>query len=213
VVCTANVCRSRSGELLLRRALVAAGVDAVVSSAGVHATAGAPACATMLRLLGEQGLGAEQLGGARQVTRRLLAVHDLVLVSERAHRAALARLLPAARSRTFTLLEAAALADAALAHAALDGGADAPAHDRVAHLVPSSRERLIERVRLMDLARGKVELPGREPRSWGFRATLRGEAEDPLDVVDVHGQSVLAHRRALLQIDDSLARLVRGLMR
>jgi protein-tyrosine phosphatase len=213
VVCTANVCRSRAGELLLRRFLAAAGVDALVSSAGVRASAGSPSCATMLRLLGEHAVGAQPPQAARPVTRGLLAEHDLVLVSERAHRAALARLLPAARSRTFTLLEAAALADTALEDTTIAGRPGAPADDSGGPALLSSREQLRERVRLMDLARGKAQLPVGEVRARGLRAALRGAVEEPLDVLDVHGQSVRAHRRALLQIDDSLSRLVRGLTR
>jgi protein-tyrosine-phosphatase len=157
----------------------------------------------MVRLLQDQGLAVDRVRGARRVTSELLAAHDLVLVPERAHRAALTRLLPAARGRTFTMLEAAALADALAGEVAGPAALLGPA--------TSSGDRVREWVRRMDLARGKVRLAGPETRSRGLRAALLGGADEPLDVVDVHGQSARAHRRALVQIEDATIRLVTGL--
>jgi protein-tyrosine phosphatase len=194
VVCTANVCRSRAAEELLREALAGAGLAALVGSAGVRAVTGAPACATMARLLGERGLRLDEAEGARRVTSELLQDQDLVLVPERVHRAALARLLPAARARTFTVLEAAALAEALPGRA---GGGP-------------SRQRLQTQVAWMDQARGKVDLPVGEVRQ-GLRGLIRGGPEDPLDVPDVHAGSLRDHRRALERLQDGVARVVRGL--
>jgi protein-tyrosine phosphatase len=170
------------------------GVPAVVTSAGVRAMAGAPACATMVRLLRERGLRLDEAEGARLVTRELLTEQDLVLVPERVHRAALARLLPTGRSRTFTLLEAAALADA-LSEQAASG---------------TPHERLLSGVRWMDRARGKVELPVGEVRR-GVRGLLSGRADEPLDLPDVHAGSLRAHRRTLDRLDDAVQRLTRSL--
>jgi protein-tyrosine phosphatase len=194
VVCTANVCRSRASQELLRDALAGAGVPAVVSSAGVRAVTGTPACATMVRLLRERGLRLDEAEGARRVTSELLEGQDLVLVPERVHRAALARLLPAGRGRTFTFLEAAALAESMPEGVA--GG--------------SPRERLQAQVAWMDRARGKVQLPVGESRQ-GLRGLLRGRAEEPLDVPDVHAGSLRAHRQALERVDDAIGRLVGSL--
>ena len=194
VVCTANVCRSRAAEELLRDALAGAGVPAVVTSAGVRAVDGAPACATMVRLLRERGLRLDEAEGARRVTSELLEGQDLVLVPERVHRAALARLLPAGRVRTFTLLEAAALAEALPERVGGD----------------PSRERVRTQVAWMDRARGKVALPVGELRP-GLRGLLRGRPLEPLDVPDVHAGSLRAHRQTLERVDDAITRLVRCL--
>lgn len=194
VVCTANVCRSRAAQELLRDALADAGVPATVTSAGVRAAAGAPACATMVRLLRERGLRLDEAEGARQVSSELLEGQDLVLVPERSHRAALARLLPAGRARTFTLVEAAVLAEAM--------------PEGIGGSTP--RERLRAQVAWMDRARGKVELPVGEVRQ-GLRGLLRGRPEEPLDVPDVHAGSLRVHRQALVRVDDAIARLAGSL--
>ena len=202
VVCTANVCRSRTAELLLRQRLTAAGVAAELSSAGVRAVEGAPPCAVMATLLRQRDLALDPALGARRASRELIEDHDLILVPERAHRTALAQLLPTGRGRTFTFLEAAALADA------LPAGGD---------VVGSARDRLLGRVRSMDRARGTVELPGAvDPGRGGWvRGPLFGRrpAFDPFDVADVHGGSPREHEAALTVIDESLDRLVRGLTR
>jgi hypothetical protein len=62
----------------------------------------------------------------------------------------------------------------------------------------------------MNGARGRVELPASEVRQ-GLRGLLRGRAEEPLDVPDVHAGSLRAHRQALVRIDDAIGRLVRSL--
>jgi len=205
LVCTANVCRSRTAELLLRHRLSSAEVTAELASAGVRAVAGAPACAVMDALLRERDLAMDATMGARRVSRELLEEQDLVLVPERAHRAALARLLPAGRARTFTFREAAALADA-LPATGDAGGAEI-----------GERDRLLERIRSMDRARGTVVLPVAADRPSGgrVRAALLGRrpAADPLDVEDVHGGSLKEHGAALAVIDESLDRLVSGLTR
>ena len=79
------------------------------------------------------------------------------------------------------------------------------------------RAHLLARVRAMHRARGLVLLPrGENERHPGrLRAALPGRLSglDPLDVADVHGGSLRAHRRTLAVLDDSLERLVRGLTR
>ena len=238
VVCTANVCRSCTASSLLRHRLVAEGLAPVVGSAGVRAVAGAPPCRTMVALLEERDLAVDAAGGARSITRELLQDQDLVLVLERPHRAALARILPSGRARTFTLLEAAALADALPAGGPPGGRAGGgpggpsgrpgstspgatgqPAVARAADEAPPSavRAHLLARVRAMHRARGLVLMPSgeNEQRPGRLRAALpaRLSGLDPLDVVDVHGGSLRAHRRTFAVLDDSLERLVRGLTR
>lgn len=105
VVCTANICRSPVAEVLLTRALAAAG-DVRVSSAGLHALPGQPMAAEMARLLDTPAPGF----AARQVTAELVRAADLVLVMTREQRSALVGAVPAAVRRTFTLREFAELA-------------------------------------------------------------------------------------------------------
>ena len=111
-VCTANICRSPAIELLLRSGLAGEGVtlDAVaVSSAGVDARDGATRCARSRSLLAAYGVDDVELwtSGARRLTAEDVRSADLILTASRTHRAAVARLLPAAQTRTFTLRQAA----------------------------------------------------------------------------------------------------------
>jgi protein-tyrosine phosphatase len=148
----------------------------------------------MVRLLRERGLWLDEAEGASRVTRELLHDQDLVLVAERVHRAALARLLPTGRTRTFTVLEAAVLAETLPER--VGGG--------------PSLERLRTQVAWMDLARGKVDLPVSEVRH-GLRGLIRGRPEEPLDVPDVHAGSLRDHRQAFERLQDGVTRVVRGL--
>jgi protein-tyrosine phosphatase len=111
-ICTANVCRSPAIELLLRTAMARAGVpadDVVVSSAGADARDGSTRCARSRRLLATHVEDDEATWTARshRLTVDDLHAADLVLTASREHRASIARLLPAARSHTFTLRQAA----------------------------------------------------------------------------------------------------------
>ena len=161
VVCQANVCRSRAATVLLRQLADAAGVRVSVRSAGTRTVPGMPRCEVMDAVLLKRGpsspptaararLDAEQLGGS-----------DLVLVAETAHRAHAARLLPASRTRTFTVLEAAALARA------LRGG-------QVARTAPAEGADLRAVVEEMHAARGRVDLTPPASR-WPFGAGRRSD--------------------------------------
>ena len=126
VVCTGNVCRSPLAERLL--ALRAPGIE--VGSAGTHARNGMamhPESARVLRALGGDPSGL----ASRLLTPAVLPGDDLVLGLTRAHRDAVVELAPRLWKRTFTLLEAAALASGGttiegLARARLAPGAPAP---------------------------------------------------------------------------------------
>ncbi|MCI2956167.1 hypothetical protein MN032_00565 [Agromyces atrinae] len=116
-VCHANICRSPLIEHLLRRELAGAGIDGGirVESAGTHAIVGAELCAVCARAIEDDDFPAASDGGdthrARQLDVEMLDRADLVIVASGAERAAAARISPASRDRTFTLLEAAALAE------------------------------------------------------------------------------------------------------
>jgi len=185
-VCTANICRSPAIELLLRSALAGAGVplDAVaVSSAGVVARDGATRCARSRSLLAAYGVDDVELWttGARRLTAEDVRSADLILTASREHRAAVARLLPAAQTRTFTLRQA-----ARAAHGIAAGPLPA-----VVPLPPAddARAQLRWFVAELDAARGPVD--------------------DPLDddVPDPHVVGDAEHARAMTLMTTAVADL------
>jgi len=154
--CTANICRSPAIELLLRSALADAGVPVgavEVSSAGVDAREGATRCARSRSLLSAYGVDDVELWttGARRLTAEDVRSADLILTASRTHRAAVARLLPAARTRTFTLRQAARAAHV-IAAGPLPAVVPLPPADDV-------RARLRWLVAELDAARGPVDDP------------------------------------------------------
>lgn len=134
VVCTANACRSPFAEQLLRSRLAGwEPVDLSVLSAGTRVAYNHPACSEADRILNRLGLDLAA-HHPRQLTRELIDDAHLVLTGDRDHRAAVARLAPEARWRTFTLREAAALAVEA-SHAASPRGEPGQAANRLAGFV------------------------------------------------------------------------------
>ncbi|MCW2740136.1 MAG: hypothetical protein JWR45_558 [Blastococcus sp.] len=107
IVCTGNICRSPAAELLL--AARWGGAQVTVASAGTGALVGQPVHPPMAELLAAAGVDAGGFG-ARDLRPQDLRQADLVLTMTRAHRTAVARLLPAAVRRTFLLVEAADIA-------------------------------------------------------------------------------------------------------
>lgn len=113
VVCMGNICRSPFAEVLLRHE---AGrrlgdEDSVrVRSAGVRGLGGQPATAEMRAEATERGLDLSRHRGAG-VTTGMVVDADLVLAMTEAQRDVLARMTPAAASRTFTLKELARLVE------------------------------------------------------------------------------------------------------
>ncbi len=84
-VCTGNTCRSPMAEVLLRRALEAAGVGGIeVTSAGIGAWEGAPASEGAYLVLLEEGLDLSA-HRARLLTRELVERADLILTMARSH--------------------------------------------------------------------------------------------------------------------------------
>ncbi len=116
-VCTANICRSPAAAVLLRRGLATTMPGAVVTSAGVAALEGMPACDVSAALVGADAGPSGELArhAAHKVTRADLESADLILALDRSHRSVLAQLLPTSRSRTFTLRQAGAAATAMIA--------------------------------------------------------------------------------------------------
>jgi len=100
VVCAGNICRSPTGEHLLRQNLI--GSDIAVSSAGLTALVGQPIEPNALATLHRHGQQPER-HRARQLTPQLLQSADLVLVMEQRQRLDVIRLHPMSRGKTFLL--------------------------------------------------------------------------------------------------------------
>ncbi|PTR11614.1 phosphotyrosine protein phosphatase [Cereibacter azotoformans] len=95
VVCVGNICRSPTGERLLRARLP----DLRVESAGLAALVGSAADGRSSAVAEAQGVS---LAGhvARQFTPAMGTGFDLILVMETAHRARIARMAPQLLGRT-----------------------------------------------------------------------------------------------------------------
>ena len=93
IVCTGNVCRSPYIERRLRHELAGTGIE--VTSAGTRALVGHDLDAGTRALLQDRGVDAADFT-ARELTAALVERADLVLAAAREHRAAVARLHPAA---------------------------------------------------------------------------------------------------------------------
>ena len=93
VVCVGNICRSPVGERLLAAKLSERDGKVTVSSAGIGALVGHGADETAAAVAEAHGIS---LAGhqARQFTREIGAVHDLILVMEPGHRREITRLNP-----------------------------------------------------------------------------------------------------------------------
>lgn len=95
VVCVGNICRSPSGEHLLKRMLPCK----TIRSAGVGALVGRGADSLATQVAADNGL---DLGNhvAQQLTPSLCREHDLILVMEKSHIEAVSTIAPEARGKT-----------------------------------------------------------------------------------------------------------------
>ncbi len=186
MVCAANVCRSPLAEFLLHRRLSGlAGFDGVVvESAGVSARAGSEICERVRRV--ERGDGFAAFAGAhrsRPVSLEIVEGASLILTASTAERSAIAALAPAARSRTFTLREAAALAT-------VPGFADE---------ADVEADGVLDRFATIIHGRRGFAPTSRKPtglRRFGRRTT----PADPFDIADGHLQGSAAHDRTIAQV-------------
>ena len=98
VVCVGNICRSPTGEALLKAKL--AGRDIHVSSAGLGALVGKPVDAKAAQVMAAAGYALPD-HQARQLTPDMLREADLVLAMEQKHVQSIHSLAPEARGKTF----------------------------------------------------------------------------------------------------------------
>ena len=118
LVCQANVCRSPSAEALFEHRIdsLALAGSLAFSSAGVRPEPAAGWCRTALSYVRRRGCQPAPDHVPRRLDVDLIEPADLVLAMSRRERAAIVRLVPTAAPRTFTLVEAAALAEAVVDH-------------------------------------------------------------------------------------------------
>lgn len=110
-VCTGNLCRSPLAERLIAHRAGQRGLEVTVEGAGTRARNGMEMHPETQRVL--RGYGGDPDGfGSRLLTPAILRGTDLVLTATGRHSSAVAEQAPAAWKKTFTLLEAAAIARA-----------------------------------------------------------------------------------------------------
>jgi len=95
VVCVGNICRSPSGEYLLKSLLP----NKHIASAGVGALVGKPADKLACQVAEENGISLVGHQG-RQLTSALCREFDLILVMEQGHINAVTNIAPEARGKT-----------------------------------------------------------------------------------------------------------------
>ena len=95
VVCVGNICRSPTGEALLKQKLP----NHTIASAGVGALMGDPADAQASQVAQQHGVDLST-HVAQQLTSELAAQYDLILVMEQGHIDAVSQISPSARSKT-----------------------------------------------------------------------------------------------------------------
>ena len=156
-----------------------------LGSAGVAAQAGDELCETAARTLSRLPRGARFVDTHRARLLELAHVEaaDLILVASNAERPKVVGLSPEARSRTFTMVEAALLAESAVREPRLPWREDEPLGGLLAN---------------MQAARGRISLPAQPP--LGRRVLRQDHAPDSLDVRDVHTGESSAHRHTLADI-------------
>jgi protein-tyrosine-phosphatase len=203
VLCANDRCLARAAAMILRTALQAHGEWQVqVASAGIWAEVGAAGCPQMSEQLTRDHDLIMRPHRAQQVTPELVRAADLVLVSERKYRGS-ARLLDAgSATHTFTVVEAAMLARAALARAAAEpstGPADATHQPGTGRL--GTRERMMWLLEEMDAMRGLVGVP-EEPHGWRSRFRRTSDVVG-LDILDPDSERG-SHRKAAPALRDAL---------
>jgi protein-tyrosine phosphatase len=105
VVCTANICRSPVGEVILRDRLQRRGLTGwSVASAGTWGLDGHGASQHSITLMAERGLNL-QTHQARTITGEMLAEADLVVCMEAGHVEAIKTEFPHCREKVFLLSE------------------------------------------------------------------------------------------------------------
>jgi len=109
-VCTANQCRSPMAEVMMRNWLEQKGRTGSwrVASAGIDASPGIPATGTAQRAMLERGIDLNH-HRSQQVSEKLLAESDIILVMEDWHKTQLLKEFPAYADKVCLIRERAGL--------------------------------------------------------------------------------------------------------
>ena len=94
VVCAGNICRSPTGERLLKKYLP----NKQINSAGLRALVGHPAEASSIYVAQQHELSLEGHQG-KQLTSNMCREHNLILVMEKVHLGAVCSLVPEVRGK------------------------------------------------------------------------------------------------------------------
>ncbi|MGO4692081.1 arsenate reductase/protein-tyrosine-phosphatase family protein [Glaciibacter sp. 2TAF33] len=188
VVCTGNICRSPLAEQLIRARFAAAGIPAVVHSAGTGALVGyemTPEAASL-----SQRYGGDPAGhAARQITADLINGADLILTATRQHRADTVSIVPRALRRTFTLNQFARLIDA----------------------VDPAWPNAVEPVAVVELVETLRNFTAEIAATRGY-APPPVHADDD-DIIDPYRQSQAIYEQAGHAIDDAVTTVTTGFAR
>lgn len=186
-VCTGNICRSPTVELLLAELLGVEAGDAggtgpegaVVSSAGTGALTGEPIDPLMAALLAARRI---RVNGhrARQATPPLLREADLVLTATREHRVWVITEMPSLLRRTFTVRE----------------------FGRIAALVAAEGD-----VGVLSERTAVGRLRALAGRAADLRRQVRSADYSDDDIVDPYRRGAEAAQTALAQIDEAMGSL------
>ena len=199
-VCVANVCRSPALAFRTRRGLLGVGLatDWSFVSAGSRALRGERMCPSSATALSGVTGGADfaEAHRSRPLDAALVKQAALILVTSRAEQAVVARLAPTARSRTFTMIEAAALAEHAASASATRLTAEGPAGG-VRSLVA-----------VLHRGRGLVDLGKPAPRSKVWSPGRRRSTS--VDIADAHTSDSHGHRAVLADVSWASERFSRS---
>lgn len=214
LVCQANVCRSPAAAALFEQRLASTALAGAMrfSSAGVRPAGSAGWCRSARAYVRRRGAQADPDHLPRRCDAALIESADLVLAMSRRERAAIVRLVPTAAPRTFTLVEAAALAEAVVDELVHSDVPDQPASTLVLSEPPtagSPAEVLQWLAREMNAARGLVPLSSAAARHrWS-----RGEPDAPdIDIDDVHDSRRASHRRTLSRLSQEVGRVTSAVL-
>lgn len=186
VVCTANVCRSVYAAELLADAWSPLPVR--VAGAGLATHPRLAPCPVVGARLGARGLGAPQ-STSRPVHEDTVAGSALVLALTPEQRASLGKMVPKARTRIFTLIEACLIAEALLERA------------------PDPMN-FAEWCQAVSALRGRVRMPVAPVQPRGFLSRRSREFEPAIGIADGHTSERPAdHDTTLNQVESYCERL------
>lgn len=198
-VCAANICRSPWMAVSLERSFAMRGLagDVVVRSAGVSAAAGEAVCPEITRLAAMHGVSSPRLEQHRSMLLddELIDGADLILTADRSGRSDIVRRgRPQSSERTFTLREAAQLADAVAPRVR--------GHTLEDHLRSLCAQ--------MNHSRGLTDLPGVERVATRQLPWRRLEVHTH-DIPDSHGDPHAPHRLVFRLVPPTADQLVASL--